>query len=83
MVTVNQEFLNLNVCESKECDFSDVEKVNTPQPSDRWNPIAHDALVKEFRSAVDNNPSKPLASIGPARFRKAALEVEIECQWER
>ena len=57
MVNVNQEFLNLNVCESKECDFKQVESVKTPQPSDRWNPIAHDALVKEFRSAVDNNPS--------------------------
>ena len=60
MVNVNQDFLNLNVCESKECDFKKVESVKTPEPSDRWNPIAHDALVKEFRSAVDNNPSMTL-----------------------
>jgi hypothetical protein len=57
MVTVNTELLNLNVCESKQCDFADVQRVSTPEASERWTPIAHDALVKEFRSAIDNNPS--------------------------
>ena len=57
MVTINQKFLNLNVCESKQCEFSDVEKVSTPQASEKWQPIAHDALVKEFRHAIKNNPA--------------------------
>ena len=57
MVTLNDNFLSLNVCESKQCEFSDVESVKTPEASDRWAPIAHDALVKEFRDAVDNNPA--------------------------
>ena len=57
MIAVNDNFLSLNVCESKQCEFSDVESVKTPEASDRWTPIAHDALVKEFREAVDNNPA--------------------------
>ena len=55
MVSVNTELLNLNVCESKQCDFSKVESTKTPEASDRWTPIAHDSLVKEFRKAVDNS----------------------------
>ena len=57
MVTINENFLNLNVCESKQCDFDEVKAVKTPEASDRWTPVAHDALVSEFRSAIDNNPS--------------------------
>ena len=52
--SANQELLKLNVCASDEVDFCDVQKVSTPEPSDRWHPIAHDALVSKFRETVDN-----------------------------
>ena len=54
-VETNPALLDLRVCASDEVDFADVQKVSTPQPSDRWHPIAHDALVGQFRDAVDNS----------------------------
>ena len=52
--SVNSNLLNLSVCASDECDFAAVKNVNTPQPSNRWHPVAHDELVNQFRSAVGN-----------------------------
>lgn len=52
--SANSNLLNLRVCASEEVDFADVQKVSTPEPSERWHPVAHDALVEQFRSSIDN-----------------------------
>lgn len=52
--SANSNLLKLNVCASDEVEYADVQKVSTPEPSDRWHPIAHDCLVEQFRDAVDN-----------------------------
>jgi hypothetical protein len=52
--SANQELLRLNVCASNECDFSEVQAVSTPESSDRWHPVAHDALVNQFRESIGN-----------------------------
>jgi hypothetical protein len=57
MVNINNKLLDLRVCAGQESDFSDVEKVNTPQACDKWQPVAHDHLVKDFREAIDNTPN--------------------------
>lgn len=52
--SANQELLNLRVCAADEVDFAKVQSVSTPEASDRWTPIAHDALVNQFRATIDN-----------------------------
>ena len=52
--SANQELLNLRVCAADEVDFAQVQSVPTPEASDRWTPIAHDALVNQFRATIDN-----------------------------
>jgi hypothetical protein len=53
----NPQLLNLHVCAGEASDFSDVQAVKTPEAQDNWQPVAHDRLIEDFRSAIDNNDS--------------------------
>ena len=50
--SANSNLLNLRVCSRKWTLL--MQKVSTPEPSERWHPVAHDALVEQFRSSIDN-----------------------------
>lgn len=52
---VNSNLLNLRVCASDEVTLDDVASVVTPEPQERWMPIAHTTLIDRFRSAIDNS----------------------------
>ena len=54
---LNPKLLDLRVCAGEASDFSDVEKVATPQATEQWQPVSHDGLVKDFRSAIANTPN--------------------------
>jgi len=50
--------LKLSICAGKECDFADVRKVATPEPTYKesgnvaWQPVAHDFLVESLRNTI-------------------------------
>lgn len=55
---MSNQLLNLSVCAGDQCDFSDVQKVKTPEPSYResgniaWQPVPHDFLVESLRNTI-------------------------------
>ena len=54
---LNPQLLDLRVCAGEASNFSDVESVATPQATEQWQPVSHDGLVKDFRSAIANTPN--------------------------
>mgnify|MGYP001544931754 FL=1 len=50
--------LKLSICAGKECNFADVRKVATPEPTYKkngnvaWQPVAHDFLVESLRNTI-------------------------------
>jgi len=51
----NPNLLNLSVCAGEQSDFADVQAVKTPQATDNWTPVAHDRLVNDFKSSIENS----------------------------
>lgn len=51
------KLLDLRVCAGKEIELADVAAAQTPEPTDRWQPIPHVRLIEHLHNAIDENPN--------------------------